>query len=123
MLAASAHFQVGRNARRELYKLVVQKRNATLQAPSHRHVVDALYRVVDEHDLGVELQGLLDGAAAALREEAFDKLPAVVAIVHVGRMQHLSHLLMGAIEVNFRVIVREIVRASELGIPVVAAEY
>src|SRR5205807_2056351 len=74
MLAASAHFQIGRNARRELYKLVVQKRNATLQAPSHRHVVDTLHRVVDEHDLGVELQSLLDGAAVALREEIFDKL-------------------------------------------------
>src|SRR3954462_14053095 len=122
MLAASAHFQIGRNARRQLYKLMVKEWNATLEAPGHRHVVDALYRVVDEHDLLVKLQRLLDGAAAALREEVFDKLAAVVAIVHVRRMQRLSHFLVGAVEVDFRVIVREIVRASKLRIPVVPAE-
>ena len=55
-LAALGELELRRAGRRQLDELVVEERHARLQPPGHRHVVDPLDRVVDQHDLRVEPQ-------------------------------------------------------------------
>ena len=64
-LPPSASLSSGGIARRQLDQLVVEERRARLQAVGHRHVVDALDRVVDEHDPRVQPQRAVDGRGGA----------------------------------------------------------
>ena len=59
-LAAVGELELGRAGGGELDQLVVEERRARLQPVGHRHVVDALDRVVDEHHLGVQAQRAVD---------------------------------------------------------------
>jgi hypothetical protein len=64
VLAAVADLQLCRDARRQLDEVVVQERDARFETAGHGHVVDPLHRVIDHHDLLIELQRLVDGAGA-----------------------------------------------------------
>ena len=55
-LPPDASFSSGGQDAAEFDELVVEERHAGLQAPRHRHRVDALHRVVHQHDLGVQPQ-------------------------------------------------------------------
>ena len=68
-LAAVGELELRRAGGGELDELVVEERHPGLQAPGHRHVVDPLDRVVDEHDLGVEAQRRVDRGVGARRGE------------------------------------------------------
>ncbi len=59
-LAAVGELELGRDPRRELDQVVVEERRPRLQPVRHRHRVDALDRVLDEHQLGVDPQRPVD---------------------------------------------------------------
>src|SRR3954463_9309015 len=65
VLSAVPDLEVGRDPTREFDEVMVEERNARLKTPGHGHVVDSLHRIVDEHDLGVDTQGLVDGPVRA----------------------------------------------------------
>jgi hypothetical protein len=97
------------NASGQFHNLVVEEWNTCLHPPGHRHVVDAFHRIVDKHDVGVELQSFIHGSAAARPfEKRIDKLAAVVA-VHEAPVQRFVHLAMITIEIHVRVVSCEIV--------------
>ena len=62
-------------------QLVVEERHPALQTPRHRHVVDALDRVVHQHHGGVEPQRAVDaGCRARAGEVLGDELPAGITV-------------------------------------------
>ena len=79
-------------------------------------------RIVDHHDLRIELERLVDRArGAAGVEKSLDELTAVVT-VHQCRRQSLAHLVMVTVEIHPCVIGGRIVGLHQRRIPVVAAK-
>src|SRR4051812_14604215 len=56
VFAAVPDLQPGRNARRQFDDLVVEEAHPRFEAVCHGHVVDPFDGVVDQHDLGIDLQ-------------------------------------------------------------------
>ena len=55
-----ASFNSGGHIARQLDEIVVQEWHSPLEPPGHRHVVDALDGIVDQHDLRVQPQRGVD---------------------------------------------------------------
>ena len=67
-------------------EVVIEERHSALQTPRHRHVVDALDRIVDQHHRGVQPQRAVDsGLGAGAGEVLGDELPARIALGEVSR--------------------------------------
>ena len=68
-LAAVRELQLGRHGGGELDEVVVEERHAGLETPGHRHLVDALHRVLDEHHGRVDAERGVDRGLGAVRGE------------------------------------------------------
>ena len=68
-LAAVGELELGRDPAGQLDELVVEERHPRLEPPGHRHVVDPLHRVVDQHHRGVAAQRGVDRGLGARRGE------------------------------------------------------
>ena len=69
-LAAVSQLERWRYSTRELDHLMIEERHPGLQSPSHRHVVDPLDRVVDQHDRRVVAQRRIDRGLGTGRRSA-----------------------------------------------------
>ena len=79
-LAAVRGLQLGWAAGRQLDQFVVEEWHPALQPPRHRHVVDPLDRVVDQHHGGVQPQRPVHpGLGAGAGEVRGDEIPARVS--------------------------------------------
>ncbi len=98
IFAVLAHFHLRRHARGQLHHLMIQERHAGLQPPGHGHIVHALDRVIDQHDLAVDPERLVDrplrpGLGEMLRHEC----RGMIGFGKAG-LQQLAHLVLIPVE-------------------------
>ena len=69
----SCELEFRRHGCREFHQFVIEEGHARFQPPGHGHVVDALDRIVDQHDVGIEPERPVDRAVGApgLRQRCF----------------------------------------------------
>ena len=125
-LAAVGQLQLRRDRARELDELVVQERHPGLQPPGHRHVVDPLHRVVDEHDRRVVAQrGVHRGPGPGSPEALGDVRRRCVVIDQPVRLQQPGHRRPAAVEEHPGVRLDGLLarHPDQRRIPVVPAEH
>ena len=93
-LAVVRGLEFGRAGGGQFDEFVVQERHPALQPPGHRHVVDPLDRIVDQHHGGVESQPAVHAALRAGAGEVLgDELSArVTGCAEVGGKQRADVL-------------------------------
>ncbi len=98
-LAVVRGLQLGRAGGRELDQLVVEEGHPALQPPGHRHVVDPLHRVVDQHHGGVQPQRPIGrGGRAGMGEVREHELPGDVGVEPPSRLQQPVQRVVVAVE-------------------------
>ena len=128
-LAVLRGLELGRAGGRQLDQLVVEERDPALEAPRHRHVVDAFDRVVDQHHGGVQAQRAVDaGLRARAREVLGDELLAgIIGGRETGRDECLIRRLVAVEErpavAGQRAVQRRGLGPAHRGIPVITGEH
>ena len=123
-LAFVVELEFRRDRRGKLDQFVIEERHAGFQAPGHCHVVDALDRIVDQHDMRVEPQGPVDrGGGAFAQQMIADQRQADIAVGDPLVAQLRLQRFVGAIEEHLGIVAHHIVGIGQRRIPVVAAEH
>ena len=126
-MPSCATFSSGGTGGGQLDEFVVEERDPALETPGHRHVVDALDRVVDQHDGGVEPQCAVDaGLGAGAGEVLGDELPARIALGEVVVRDECGDAAEVAVEERGAIAGHRAVERRRVGhrrIPVIAREH
>ena len=126
-LAVMCDLQLGRAGGRQFDEFVIEERHPAFQTPGHRHVVDALDRVVHQHHRGIEAQRPVDSGLGAVPGEVVgDELLAQIALGEVVLRDEPCDACGVAVEERLAVVGDRAVQRCRVGhrrIPVVAREH
>src|SRR3954452_15936058 len=122
ILASAGYFQSGGNACGQLYEVMIEEWHSRFQPERHAHVIYTFDRIVDQHDLSIELENLVDRRAGADAGEKIIDERAAHIFAQVVRAEQPFQIGMAPIEIAALIFIAGIIDAEERWIPTVAAE-
>jgi hypothetical protein len=83
---------------------MIEKRDPCFQSVCHGHIIHPFHGVIDQHDLGVDLQSLVDRSGRrGLGKEIFDELAAMILRNKVTREQ-LAQIGVAPVKISLPIL-------------------